>query len=132
MEMNIHRGSNFFLPARVKDALVAQDVQQKKDDEAKELEARAAQVSENQRLQVQRSASQQSGKGITKSDDKDGLKKEMLAWNKIVEADKAQQSRLHYTVFKSEQAVAFFKGLGRGDADDRVTSRGGLNSTPVR
>lgn len=106
----------------MKDALVAQDAQRKKDDEAKELEARAAQVSENQHLQAS-SASQHSGRDNSKTDDKDGLKKEMLAWSKIVEADKAQKTRWNYAVFKSEQAVAFFKGLGRGDADDRVTSR---------
>lgn len=112
-------GLELFLPSRVKDALVAQDAQQKKDDEAKELEARAAQVSENQRLQVS-SASRHSGRDNTKTDDKDGLKKEMLAWSRIVDADKTQKTRWNYAVFKSEQALAFFKGSGRGDADDRA------------
>ena len=112
-------GLELFLPARVKDALVAQDVQQKRDDEAKVLEARAAQVSENQRLQVS-STSQHSGRDNSKTDDKDGLKKEMIAWSRILDADKAQKTRWNYAVFRSEQAVAFFKGLGRGDADDRA------------
>ena len=112
---------NIFVPASVKKSLVEDRVRRFKEEEAAKDELT---MIENAR---EVALAPMSLKTLEASDPPPEKTKEQIAadnaihaWVTIDRADKLHLTRSNYPVFKSDQALALLKNLGKGDADDKA------------
>lgn len=111
------RGVELFVPTRLKGILVEEEKRREEEEEAQvaaaRAEARAMEINENP-------GKLPAPTGTDKAKNETDPENESLVWRQIDETDKTLRSRTRYPVFKSEQALALLKNLGRGDADDKA------------
>lgn len=58
------------------------------------------------------------------AEDDNDFMKEQLVWARLEDTDKLLKSRKNYPVFKSDQALALYRSLGRGDKDNQERLEG--------
>ena len=112
------RGIELFVPTRLKSILVEDDKRRLAEDEAEAAAAREARVKASEVTEAENKTAGPTGAAQAKL--QDALDKEMLAWRLIDATDKTLLTPGNYPVFQSEQALALFKGQGRGDSDDKA------------
>ena len=121
------RRHELLVPSHLKGDLEAESKRRFKEREAEQDKLTALENAQAREEAI--SSSRASGSGSTDSGTDDNsvkskeqieLEKETQAWARIDETDRKQSSRHRYPVFKSEQALALLKSLGKGDADQRV------------
>jgi ATP-dependent Lon protease len=121
------RRHELLVPSHLKGDLEAESKRRFKEREAEQDKAAALEKAQAREEAI--SSSKASGSGSTdpgtdnnsvKSKEQIELEKETQAWARIDASDRIRPSRHRYPVFKSEQALALLKSLGKGDADQRV------------
>ena len=112
---------NIFVPASVKKSLVEDRVRRFKEEEAAKYELAMIENAREVALAVTPLKTlEASDPHPEKTKDQIAADNALQAWKEIDRADKLLQTRANHPVFKSEQAIALLKSLGKGDSDEKA------------
>jgi hypothetical protein len=111
---------NIFVPASIKETLVENSRRRFKEEEAARDDLARIEKAREIELAVKRlKASKTPDPSPEKTTDQIRDDKAGQAWKAIDHADELGRSRLNYPVFKSDQAIALLRSLGKGDSEER-------------